>query len=175
MDQDERFCELMARVAAGDARAYGDLVRSLQEDMMRLAGELLGEFPGGPRLEPEELVVDAFLRLRDLRHVRGRDSFLEVARSAMRVRLEDDRRVRGARGPGAERELLVPERLQEALRSLHRAFPDGSQLFYLTVVLGMSLPEAARDLGISDRTVERRWRAVRSLLRDRLNGRAEES
>ncbi len=47
--------------------------------------------------------------------------------------------------------------------------PDDREVFDLIYYQGLSQLEVAEILGISDRTVQRRWQAVRSALRDDLD------
>jgi RNA polymerase sigma factor (sigma-70 family) len=60
--------------------------------------------------------------------------------------------------------------LHEALEALARAHPRQAQVVDLRFFGGLTVPEVAAMLDVSDTTVESDWRFARAWLRDRLGG-----
>jgi RNA polymerase sigma factor (TIGR02999 family) len=58
--------------------------------------------------------------------------------------------------------------LHEVLAELEKEDPLKAQIVNLRYFVGMTEPEAARLLGISERTLQRHWRVIRGWLRCRL-------
>lgn len=128
---------------------------------------------------PTSIVHEAFLKLREgqvgeleLSH------FCALAATAMRQVLIDRARRRGAarRGGGWDRVTLsisleaeghahvdVVE-LDEALRKLEVLDARQARIVELRFFGGLSVPEAARVLGVSTSTVEKEWRRARAWL-----------
>ena len=61
-------------------------------------------------------------------------------------------------------------RLHEALEDLARAHPRPAQVVDFRFFGGLSVPEVAATLEVSDTTVESDWRFARAWLRGRLGG-----
>src|SRR5262249_61699662 len=81
-----------------------------------------------------------------------------------------------ARRPLDEAELLAPEpredllALDEALTQLAAADGAAAALVQLRYFGGLSIPEAARALGISPRSADRLWAYARAWLHRKVNG-----
>ena len=60
--------------------------------------------------------------------------------------------------------------LDDALKELESLHPRGSKIVELRFYGGLSIPEAASVLEISERTVQREWRLARAWLRQQLGG-----
>jgi DNA-directed RNA polymerase specialized sigma24 family protein len=58
--------------------------------------------------------------------------------------------------------------LDEALLRLEEEDPDGHRLVQLRYYTGLTVPEAARIMGASVRTLERKWRFLRAWLASQL-------
>jgi RNA polymerase sigma factor (TIGR02999 family) len=129
-------------------------------------------------LQTTAVLHEAYLRLSDRPEWESRDHFLAVASTAMRYVLVDAARARLAakRGNG-ERPAPIdaadraePDRdaemvrLGEALSELAVFDPDLARLVDLRFFAGMTEIEAAATLGVSDRTVRRRWLQARAWL-----------
>lgn len=138
-------------------------------------------------LQPTALLHEAWLRIAGLPANGGRErgQLFALAGKAMRSVLIDHARRHQARkrdggrrhelddghavAPGA---LPVEDLLSiaEALQRLETHDPDLVQVVDLMFFGGRTAAEAADLLGVSARTVERRWRFARAWLRDELDG-----
>jgi RNA polymerase sigma factor (TIGR02999 family) len=134
-------------------------------------------------LQPTMLVHEAWLRIAKLQDLRGEKlaQFFALAGKAMRSVVVDHARRRlaqkrsGPRVEGLNLEELGGEEgaapsdllaLDEALQRLEAVDPDGVQVVEMMFFAGKTAAEVAELLGISSRTVERRWRFARAFLRD---------
>jgi RNA polymerase sigma factor (TIGR02999 family) len=187
-DMTERPLELTAliqRAAHGDAEAADRLFELTYRDLVMLARRRLA---GGGRntvLDTSSLVHESYLRFASAGSLRfaDRHHFLGWAGRVMRSVIVDLARRRSALrrgGPGArvtlttgiadERSGSAEEILQvhEALDSLARRDPRMAQVVELRYFGGLTEPEIAEVLGVTDRTVRRDWEKARLLLRETL-------
>jgi RNA polymerase sigma factor (TIGR02999 family) len=147
-------------------------------ELRRVAAALLARERAGHTLAPTELVHEAWLKLRGGDEPRAR---VALAASAMREALVDHARRRTAqkRGAGArplalEQETAAAERdayvvaLDEALRELARLEPELARLVELRFFGGLDAGNVARALGLSERTVKRRWPLAKAWLHRRI-------
>src|SRR5262249_17300138 len=161
-----------------DPHAAAQLLPLVYDDLRRLAAHRLAHEAPGQTLQPTALVHEAYLRLvgagaRD--NWEGRGHFFAAAAEAMRrILVETARRKRRlkhgggvARQPLDEAELLAPEpredvlALDEALTELAATDRAAAALVQLRYFGGLTIPEAARVLGVSPRTAERLWTYAR--------------
>src|SRR5262249_422197 len=157
---------------AGDPQAAAQLLPLIYDDLRRLAARRLRHEAPGDTLDPTALVHEAYLRLVSPQAGAdwgGRDHFFAAAAEAMRrILVENARRKRPLKGGGGaarqpldEAELLIPEpredvlALDEALTALAATDRAAADLVQLRYFGDLSMPEAARVLGISLRTAER--------------------
>lgn len=164
------------RAAALTTRLYEEL-RTLAERRLRAA-------PAQETVQVTGLVHEAWLKLRDDRTFPDRGSFFGAASRAMRNVLVDRIRARLAdkRGGGATpvdlptglpdlRPGSAPEdvlSLDAALQAFEAEFPDHAEIVVRRFFGGQTAAEVAADLGVTERTVERRWRFARAELARRL-------
>lgn len=153
-----------------------DQLRQIAERYMR------GEGPEHT-LQPTALVHEAFLRVAahqsmaalSTTHVRA------LFAQTMRRILVDHARKKKARKRGGERvrleldERLIPGASEEDLLDLDAILtklaefdPAQEQLVELRIFGGMTVAEAAAEMGVSKRTAEREWTAARAWLRREL-------
>lgn len=175
-------------IAAGDRSGVDRLFSLLYGTLRDLAARYLkGERPD-QTFSPTDLVHEAYMKLIDQRKVewRGKTHFLAIGAQAMRRILVDHARYkhRAKRGGGRvrvqlnEQIALSPEReedllaLDEALTRLTQVDPRQATIVELRFFGGLNVSEVAEVLGVSKRTVESEWTAVRAWLRREL---AEES
>jgi RNA polymerase sigma factor (TIGR02999 family) len=165
----------------GDRRAAGELLPMVYDELRRLAASRLARERPGQTLQPTALVHEVYLRLAgsvDLPQWSGRTHFFAAAAEAMRrILIELARRKRRLRhGGGLERvdldtfelPLPMPEdkllALDEALERLAAVDVRAAQVVELCFFGGLTQEEAARELGISLATAERRWSFARAWL-----------
>src|SRR5262249_28104366 len=133
-------------------------------------------------------VHEAYVRLVDVdqaRHWDSRGHFFAAAAEAMRRILVENARRKGRRKRGgglarldldAAEEVAVPEvredllALDEALTKLVSVDPQAAWLVELRYFAGLSIPEAAKALGVSPRTADRLWAFARVWLLREVGG-----
>jgi RNA polymerase sigma factor (TIGR02999 family) len=177
--------ELLRAWGSGDTQASDSLVRLVYAELRRQAQLALRREGEGHTLQPTALVHEAWLRLDDQHGARweSRTQFLAVAAQMMRRVLVDHARTRRAlkRGGGgthvtlghADRAASASDEvdvlaLDDALARLAIIDPRKARLVELRYFAGMSIPEAATALGISQATVGREWAVARMWLRREL-------
>ncbi len=177
-DRTTRLQGFLDRLKAGDVAARRGLLEHAYRRLEVLAHVRLDGFPGVRRVaDTGDVLNDAMLRLeRALGEVRPptvREFFGLASRHMRWVLLEQARGRRGvAPGPGSP----APEpadsatgpathaergELHERVESLP---PEEREVVDLLFYQGLQQAEAAQLLGVSERTVKRRWRAARLAL-----------
>jgi RNA polymerase sigma factor (TIGR02999 family) len=174
---------LLQRVAQGDRGALDDVYSSLYPDLKQIARSTLYSQGRADAMQTTMLVHESFLRLlsrNDLR-LQDRQHFFAYAAKTMRSIIIDCAREQLAecRGSGAEHigldaeaALHVPDfsasdeliRVDGALRELERLDPDLAELVEMRYFGGYKESEVAELLGVTDRTVRRRWNKARAWL-----------
>jgi RNA polymerase sigma factor (TIGR02999 family) len=184
---------LLQAWGAGDASALDALFPIVYGELRQRASRVLGRESAGHTLQPTALVHEAYLRLVDQRVVRweGRTQFFAVAARVMRRVLVDHARARlaGKRGAGSKHVTLLETRLDtdamsdggdaidtidllaldDALVRLAAFDTRKSRLVELRYFAGLSIPEAAEALGVSQATVVREWSVARRWLHRELS------
>jgi RNA polymerase sigma factor (TIGR02999 family) len=180
---------ILGEVRDGRADAQERLVRVIYAELRRIAGGLLRRERPGHTLQPSALVHEALLRLLDgdaLADVPNRRYLLAAAAQAMRLVLVDHARRRHAakrlggriRRPldealvACEAQGLDVLALHDALDRLARSNPRPARVVTLRFFGGLSVPEVAAALEVSDTTVEGDWRYARAWLHGQLGGAA---
>lgn len=164
----------------------GALAARLYDELRRLARARMAHLPPGQTLQPTSLVNEVYVRLRGEgeKAWRSEPEFFGAAAEAMRRVLVDYARRKHAqkRGGGWRRqdsdwladglELQgAPARvldIDEALRKLETDDAELALIVKLRVFSGLSTEEVASLLGVSRKTVERRWRFAAAALRSQL-------
>ncbi|OHB81947.1 MAG: RNA polymerase subunit sigma-70 [Planctomycetes bacterium RBG_16_64_10] len=173
-------------LSRGDRSAMEQLVPLVYDALRQQAASYLRREPAGHSLQPTALVHEAFLKLADQKHVswQGRSHFFAIGAQAMRRILVDHaRRKARAKHGGRRRRIALDEHLvvspqrdedllalDEALSKLARVDPRQAQIVELRFFGGLSVQEVAEVLGVSKRTIEADWTAVRAWLRRELSG-----
>lgn len=157
--------------------------QSLYGELRRMADGLMAARRGGHTLSPTALVNEVWLRLRASRNAGEleRGAFLGLAAQAMRRILIEHARARAAakRGGAARRTTLDGRAaafepvdfaldLDAAVTELAEFDPELARVVELRWFAGGSTEEIAAALGLSPRTVKRRWRFARAWLQQRL-------
>jgi RNA polymerase sigma factor (TIGR02999 family) len=166
-------------------RPPAELLPLVYDELRRLAAKHLSHESPGQTLQPTALVHEAYLRLVGETSDGTWDSrghfFAAAAEAMRRILVENARRKhslkRGGdfvRHPLEEAELLSPQpredllALDEALNKLAETDRAAADLVQLRYFGGLSIPEAAKFLGISPRTADRLWVYARAWLHDRV-------
>ena len=173
---------LLEAVASGNRRAAADLLPIVYDELRKLAAARMAVESPHQTLQPTALVHEAYLRL--VGGVDGacwdhRGHFFAAAAEAMRRILVDQARRKAAVRHGGDlvRVGLEPDlaalpepredllALDEALTRLAIEDPLKAELVQLRYFGGLTLPEAASALGLSERTAGRHWAFARAWLR----------
>lgn len=181
----QEITRLLAEWRSGDAEALDRLFPLVYGPLREIAARQLRGERAGHTLQPTALVNEAYLRLvrRDGAVVEDRAQFLAVAAQAIRRILVDHAREKGRlkRGGGRLRVTLSEEvasdapdldmvALDDALARLGEQHPENQQVVELRFFGGLSEKEVATVLGLSERTVRRRWTYARAWLFRELGG-----
>jgi RNA polymerase sigma factor (TIGR02999 family) len=178
---------LLDAAATGDRNAAADLLPLVYDELRKLATARMAAESPDQTLQPTALVHEAYLRLvgpADGNQWDHRGHFFAAAAEAMRRILVDRARRKAAvrHGGGLARlELdvdLADSRepredliaLDEALNRLAAEDTLKADLVKLRYFAGLSLPEAAAALGLSERTAGRHWTFARAWLRRAIEG-----
>lgn len=170
---------------ANDAgKAASELLPLVYEELRRLAARKLANEAPGQTLQTTALVHEAWLSLagKGDSEWQNRSHFLAAAADAMRHILIDrarrKNRVRHGKGlqrvnlenvdlaTAADDDTLL--RVDEALTKFAKEDPVKAQLVKLRYFVGLSIPEAAAAMGMSESTAKRAWAYARAWLYDEL-------
>jgi RNA polymerase sigma factor (TIGR02999 family) len=163
-----------------ESNAASELLPLVYEELRRLAANKLAAQAPGQTLQTTALVHEAWLRLAGDRDSQwqNRTHFLAAAAEAMRHILIDNarRKNRVRHGKGLTRVNLEDVdfacatdtdtllRVDEALTKFAMQEPVKAGLVKLRFFAGLSIPEAAEALGMSESTAKRAWAFARAWL-----------
>lgn len=178
----------------GDQQASDELLPILYTQLRRLARSLMAGTPAGNTLQPTALVHEAYLRLNPQlpQGWNSRGHFFGAAAQAMRRILVDQARRKAAIKHGGDktRSPLDPDEipfdtgdldvldLDQALDDLKELDSRKAEVVMLRYFTGLTIPETAQALQISETTVQRDWHLAKLFLFERLSeleGNSEES
>lgn len=173
--------ELLALCSTSGSRALERVMPLVYDELRRIAAQRLRKERAGHSFQATELVHEAYFRLVDSEQVRWQDRghFFAIASQAMRRILVDHaRRKQAAKRLGPQdlvrldditEPAVLPDleivALDRALGKLARLDPRQAQVVELRYFGGLSVPETAVVLEVSEATVAREWRAARLWLR----------
>jgi len=177
--------QILQDVRAGRPGATDELVAALYHELRTLARRDLAAERASHTLQPTALVHEAWMRLFGRDAATGfenRAHFFSAASTAVRRVLADHARKRQAEKRGGSRGRVPLEdvdlggpvesedvlELDGALERLASFAPEQARVVEVRFFGGLTTPEAARALGISESTVERHWRVARAWLRGEL-------
>jgi len=171
-------------VQQGEAKAAGELLPLVYDELRKLASARMAHEQAGQTLQPTALVHEAWLRLSGGEHPNfdGRGHFFAAAAEAMRRILIENARRKGRLKRGGEWERVGLETLDlavatnddtllavhEALEKLAAIDPAGAKLIELRFFAGLSNVDAAKVLGLAERTAKRTWTYARAWLHEEL-------
>jgi RNA polymerase sigma factor (TIGR02999 family) len=151
-----------------------DLLMACYSDMRRIARSIVARDAMARVFQPTELANEAAIRLMrsNLDGVADTRHMLALAARTMRQVLISEARKTMAQKrqpvsmmtlfPGDDPNHLVDiEALDSALAALAKFSPEHAEAVELKFMLGLSMTEAADVIGVSQRTLTRRWQAAR--------------
>ena len=172
--------QILHRLNQGDASAAERLLPLVYDELRQLATAKMAREPSGQTLQATALVHEAWLRLGGDQQPdwKNRAHFFAAAAEAMRRILIDRARRRGAQrhGGGQERVNLDDVELaaatddarilavNDALEKFAVLEPQKAELVKLRYFAGLTIPETAQALGISEATAQRWWSYARACL-----------
>jgi RNA polymerase sigma factor (TIGR02999 family) len=178
---------ILSAIEQGDPHAAEQLLPLVYDELRRLAAQKLAQEKPGQTLDATALVHEAYLRLvggDQAPQWDGRSHFFAAAAEAMRrILVENARRKRSRKhGGGRSRQELdsgliaAPQAddgllaLDEALTRLATTEPQVAQLVKLRYFAGLTIPQAAAQLGIAPRTADAWWSYAKAWFQDALQG-----
>ena len=183
---------LLEEASRGSESAANRLVPLVYGELRALATSLMRREDAGSTLQPTALVNEVYLKLVDQRRadVRSQTHFLAIAAEAMRRILVDHARHHlAAKRGGGRRRLTIDVgsateaaavdsvvdvlAVDDALHRLTDLDARAARVVELRFFAGMTEPQVAMVLGVSERTLRDDWRFARAWLRRELN--AEQS
>ena len=183
---------MLSDIARGQAQAADDLLPLVYDELRKLAAARMAAEAPGNTLSATALVHEAYLRLvgpEDEKQWDHRGHFFSAAAEAMRRILVDRARRKAAAKRGGKRDRVefspdlaaAPEvhedlvALDAALDRLAAEYPVQAELVKLRYFGGLTLPDAAAALGLSERTAGRHWAFARAWLRREVESSGEKS
>lgn len=184
LDQDQaRVTQALISYAKGDEQAKNIVFDMLYKELHRLASRYMRGEKSGHTLQATALVNEAYLKLINQESVQwqNRSHFLGIAAQAMRRILVDHARSRyaGKRGGRAER-MTFDEmnhvgadplaksddmvHIDEALKRLELLDTRQAKIVELRYFAGLSIPETAAVMEVSETTIKREWTVAKAWL-----------
>ena len=172
---------LLHAAGLGDGAASDRLFTLLYSDLRRLARSRLRKSGEMTLMETTALVHESFLRFRGAGAIDfpDRDHFLAYAARVMRTVVVDLVRARqaerrGGHAPHVTLDTSVPDggaahdeeilQVHEALEAFAKVDARAASMVELRYFGGLSEPEIAAVLGVTERTVQRDWQKARLFL-----------
>ncbi|MBE0545606.1 MAG: sigma-70 family RNA polymerase sigma factor [Verrucomicrobia bacterium] len=170
---------ILNSLEAGDPHAADQLLPLVYEELRRLAASKMSGEAAGQTLQPTALVHEAWLRLVGENHSwENRRHFFSAAAEAMRrILIERARKKQRLKHGGDlhqttlhELDLAITSHddtlllVNEALDKLAQQDAISAELIKLRFFAGLSNVEAARILGLAERTAKRTWAYARAWL-----------
>jgi RNA polymerase sigma factor (TIGR02999 family) len=171
---------ILEAVEGGEPRAAEQLLPLVYDELRRLAAQRLAHEKAGQTLQATALVHEAYLRLVGDQQFDHRGHFFAAAAEAMRrILVEKARRKKRLRHGGDLEKQPLDENepvvdapdpidliaLDEALARLDTVSARRARLVKLRYFAGLTLPEAAELLGISQSTAEADWTYAKAWLK----------
>jgi RNA polymerase sigma-70 factor (ECF subfamily) len=177
---------LLHELEAGQPAALNQLVEVAYPELRRIAHRECGRERQSSTLQCTAVVHEAWLRLAQTQHTTWKDRahFFAFASRLMRSILIDYARARNStkRGGGTpaltliDTDAVTPPQdvevleLDAALEELEKLDSLQARIVELRYFSGLSIPETAEAVGVSESTVKREWVIAKTWLRRRLLG-----
>jgi len=176
-----QISELLKASAGGDAQAASQLAPLVYEHMRAIAVKMFRAERIDHTLQPTALVHEAYVRLIDQQEAgwQNKNHFVALAARMMRRVLIDHARLKGRDKRGGdlkrttlsdsvglvrEGELIDSIALERALENLEKRDEQSARIVELRFLGGLTVPETAEQLGVSERQVVKQWAWARAWL-----------
>jgi RNA polymerase sigma factor (TIGR02999 family) len=175
---------ILNAIKRGDPKAADELLPLVYEELRLLASQKMAQEKPGQTLQATALVHEAYLRLvgAETPQWDSRNHFFAAASEAMRrILVENARRKKREKHGGGLNRLDITKLdvalstndetillVNEALEKLMRIDPMGAKLIQLRFFTGFPNIQAARILGIPERTAKRAWAYARAWLHEEI-------
>jgi RNA polymerase sigma factor (TIGR02999 family) len=185
METQTEITQLLAEAGRGDQTAVDALFEAVYVELRRMAKDYLRDERTDHTLQATALVHEAYLRLIGGQEIvwQNRAQFFSIASQVMRHILVDHARKHSAdkRGHGAGKLSLddavdlAADRnidliaLDDALVTLASLDAEQSRIVELRFFGGLTIPEIAEVLQISEMTVSRKWKTARLWLHQQVS------
>jgi RNA polymerase sigma factor (TIGR02999 family) len=177
---------ILQSIEQGQTGAADELLPLVYRELRELAARKMAHEPPGHTLQHTALVHEAWLRMvgREAPRFENRAHFFAAAAEAMRRILVESARRKNRLKRGGEWTRVTLDDVQlatesdpaillgidQALEKLAREHPEKADLVKLRFFVGLSIPDAARALNISETTAKRHWAFARAWLYGELAG-----
>jgi RNA polymerase sigma factor (TIGR02999 family) len=178
---------ILSAIDQGDPHAAAQLLPLVYDELRRLAAAKLAQERPGQTLQATALVHEAYLRLVDVAQAQewsSRGHFFAAAAEAMRRILVEQARRKQADKRGGRRQRIPLDdadpgyrpchddilAIDEALTRLAAQDPQAARLVQLRFFAGLSLEEAAAEVGLSRSSAYEHWAYAKVRLRCLLDG-----
>ena len=154
-------------VEPDNPRAAAELLPLVYAELRRLAARKLANEPPGQTLQPTALVHEAWLRLggpSEAKFANPAHFFAAAAEAMRRILVENARRKQRQKHGGGREEADHLLAVDEALDRLAALDALAADLIKLRFFAGLPNVEAARLLGLPERTAKRTWAYARAWL-----------
>ena len=173
---------ILNAVESGEVKAAEDLIPLAYQELRRIAANKMSAERAGHTLQPTALVHEAWVRLLgpdgESPRWNSRGHFFAAAAEAMRrILIESARRKLAAkRGENPQVTEFVEDQIEteapserllavdEALTRLEAESPEFARVVKLRYFAGMTVPEIAAALDVSESTVNRNWKSAKAWL-----------
>ena len=174
--------QILSKIAAGDQLASRELLPLVYDELRRLAAARVAQENPGQTLQATALVHEAYVRLVDTCNPQAWDSrghfFAAAAEAMRRILIEQARRKLGPKAGGNHERLALSDidpaihngdvdviALSDSLDLLSRQDGRAAQVVKLRYFAGLTIPETAAALGVSEATVKTDWLYAKNWLR----------
>ena len=162
-------------------QSTSELINELYEVLKNLARKQMNDELPGATLQPTALVHEAYIRLGESTGWKSKSYFLAAAANAMRrILVERARARRAIKRGGNLRKLAISDldgiavevsdreiiELKEALCKLNEIDPRKASVIELKFFGGLTIPEIAMALQVSEGTIKKEWTFSRALIRE---------
>lgn len=177
---------MLQQLKDGDQSVKERLFNELQDELRKMASALMRRERPDHTLQATALVNEACMKLLDseaIANANDRRYFFGMANRAMRQILVDHARKRQTVKRGGEYQrgsldIVLDnfessngcqfQELEASLEELEKTSPRQREVVELRFFSGLSIPDVAEVLGVSEGTVERDWRIARAKLYQQL-------